>query len=186
MKQLNAKELALAEHDLAPDEVAIALQDIVSDVDAFVSDWFKRLSQSVVSPIQIPATNQQLLEKIEGFQQEKRQWEAEKTGAEQDIREKLDEISEAWLRLEAEQRRFLQTKESYAPTVPDYKTEREFVGNAAAGGLTSTMRGEGSCLDEQPLRQPLRDPIVNRPAKSTIQQFQRLRREIESSRPRLS
>ena len=186
MKQLNDQELGPGEHDLAPHEVAIVLQVIVSDVEAFVSDWFKRLTQSVVSPMLVPTTNQQLLKHIDDFQTKKRQWEERKTHAEEEIREKLEQISEAWLRLEAEQRRFLQTKESYAPTVPEYKAERESLGNVGAGDLTATMTSDGRCLNEQSLRPPLPDTSVNRSAKNTIQQFQRLRREIESSRPRLS
>lgn len=185
MKQANPQSLGPDDRSPTYDDVAFALQAIVSDVDVFVSDWFKRLKQAVVLPAQVPTTNQQLLKLIDNFQREKRQWEDDQTAAEEEIQKKVEEISEAWLRLEAEQRRFLQTKETYASNLPEHRAARESLENPGTSELTTSKTSDGRCLNEQPQRSPLLDTNVKRSAKDTVQQFQRLRREIESNRPGL-
>ncbi len=94
-----------------PDQIVDALQTIVSDVDAFLSNWFRRLDQCVESCPSGATPDAILQRRIEDFQNEKTRWEAQRNSDERHIQEQAQQLTEAWLRLEDEQRKFLQMKD---------------------------------------------------------------------------
>ena len=98
--------------DPDPAEIFAALQTIIADVDTFVAHWFEQIDRCV-EPSNAAETHDAILRKrVREFQREKRLWEARRETEQQELQEKADQLSQAWLHLEAEQRRFLQLKES--------------------------------------------------------------------------
>lgn len=155
-----------------------ALQDVISDVHMFVADWCQRLDHVVASYDPPPTVlgqpaDEDLHQRIQDFQQEKHQWESERDVAALQIQEKADQLTEAWLRLEDEQRKFLQIKESRLQTARD-RTPAEPV----------RSHGEDHANSDGPSPQRSMPAASNPSRADVVQQFQRLRREIESSRPK--
>ncbi|QDT07174.1 hypothetical protein K227x_55990 [Rubripirellula lacrimiformis] len=162
----------------ANDAVIASLQGVVSDVDDFMSSWLERLSQSDVLCQNPLTTDQRLRERIERFEREKSRWEDKRRCQEREIHQKLDQLSDAWLRLESEQRRFLQTKGSRHPIA---------VANNAAidDGVEKNpvpISGKQS-VNEQVSSPRSVEATASEARESAVLQFQRLRQEIEFNRP---
>lgn len=148
-------------HD-TPESIADSLRVVVADVETFVSDYLNRLSVAFENNRSKDRT-QKVYQSVEDFEQEKTRWEQYRMLQEKEIQRKFDQLTEAWLRLEGEQRMFLQTKD-----------QRESVqlssGNAKNENIrcTSTDASSGAHI---------------RSRESAVLQFQRLRQEIDASRP---
>ncbi|TWT83804.1 hypothetical protein CA13_52750 [Planctomycetes bacterium CA13] len=154
------------------------LQVVVSDVDQFLSCWLDRLSDTVVSHQPLPTTDPQLRKRIKDFQRQQAEWDNQRQCEELEIQRKLDEITQAWLHLEAEQRKLLQAKE-----LQMLGSQESSVSGDAVSAVTRTSPER---YESEPI--PSADSLssnVKHSSDTTVQQFQRLRREIESSRPHL-
>ena len=87
--------------------------------------------------------------------------------AEQRIREQVDLLTNAWLRLEDEQRTLLQSKQGLANELKARAVTPEF---SSASIL--------QCL-------PGRSQFPTKTEQSTVHEFERLRHEIQASRPNI-
>ena len=177
MNQSNAPVVDAENSEVAEDEIFDALQDVISDVDTFMAGWCKRFDQvvsSCASPAAVEANpaDANLHDRIKDFQQEQAKWEAKRKLEAERIQEQADQLTEAWLRLETEQRRFLQMKESHPLATPERRTD----------AVEQTRDRDRSAIDQQSTRRSV-TPNANPLREAAVRQFQRLRREIESSRP---
>ena len=87
------------------------LERLMADVESFLGDWLRRLEQlHAVSP----TPDAQLSNRMRELELEKSLWEAKRHRETRDIHEKAEELTKAWLRLEEEQRRFLQIRDARA------------------------------------------------------------------------
>ncbi len=161
------------------------LDTIVSDIDRFVLDWAQRLQQQLEVEDKTPKPDQRLRRQIEQFENEKSEWRLKRDQENERINEKLEQLADAWLHLEAEQRQFLQLKQNVhvqsieVTQQPQVSAGTDDVASASALASTSPR-----CVDAQePLAtsSKLQDPIT---AETAVRQFQRLRQEILSSRRR--
>jgi len=153
-----------------------ALQVITADVDQFLLCWLDRLSRTVVSQQPLPTTDSQLRERMREFRHQQAEWEEQRQREEQEIKRKLDEITAAWLRLEVEQRKLLQAKELQVHEAQTNGVYGEAVSAAATAYSENSESEQVSSVD-------FLSPNANQRTETTVLQFQRLRREIESSRP---
>lgn len=169
-----------------PHAVLDALQMILADVDAFMSAWFQRLEQQFVL-CEVPTTANELLnERVEEFQQRKSQWDSKRKREEQQIQEKVEQLTEAWLRLETEQRRFLQIKETHVPANSD-TTQRDSTGLTMPQANNDSKLEQSFSVDRGSINANTAAYNLadqgHRSREAAVRQFQRLRQEIESSRP---
>jgi len=159
-----------------PDAIANALLDVVDDVEKFLSDYVKRLlidgdnqpsqnwsgaDDSTVADAtwnRVESVNKSDMD----FEQEKNRWEQQRILQESEIQLKFEQLTEAWLRLEEEQRLFLQIKDQHM-SVP--------VGNG-----TNKSENPGVVTEEAD------SGCENQSRASAVLQFQRLRQEIGASR----
>ncbi len=84
---------------------------LIADVESFLDDWLQRLDQLQA----VSATpDAHLRKRIHDFELDKSQWEAKRKRETREIHEKAEELTKAWLRLEEEERRFLQIRDTRA------------------------------------------------------------------------
>lgn len=145
------------------DEIFDALELIIGDVHRFLQNFCERL-QHVPAPRQ---SDNDHSSEADSLAQEREQWEAKRARVEHKIREQLDLLAAAWLRLEAEQRSFLQMKEGLAFDVSN-RPEKKPLQASLETGLQTVPGGA---------KPP---PLL---PQSAIREFERLRQEIQSSRP---
>ena len=95
----------------SPADIVDELQAIITDVDAFLSNWFRRLEQGSLScdPTKIPDLI--LQKRFKELQNERVLLEAKRKSDERQTQEKAQQLTQAWLQLEEEQRKFLQMKD---------------------------------------------------------------------------
>ena len=95
----------------SPEDIVDELQAIITDVDAFLSNWFRRLEQGSLScdPTTIPDLI--LQKRFKELQNERVLLEAKRKSDERQTQEKAQQLTQAWLQLEEEQRKFLQMKD---------------------------------------------------------------------------
>lgn len=202
-----------------PDAIMEALQGVIGDVDTFLSDWCHRIGQKVSERDRTAMPEDKLRRCIGEFQKEKSLWEAKRDAEEQRIEEKAAQLSEAWLRLEAEQRALLQMKDSHSGSRDRSAGPPEpqpSVSQPAARAECPMQCPMNNGAATQPAYQPNPQPHYSQPApspasashygghveepsyygneaahapeppsgsrESAVRQFQRLRKEIHSSR----
>lgn len=162
-----------------PDRILDALEDVLTEFDEYVAAWFDRLDHTLAACESLPAPASEVVS-CEG---------------EKGLREKTDQLTAAWLRLEAEQRKFLQMSANYPNATRDLKS------------VSDAVEDELSEEPPQPIEQPAaprqiqkakpqpvqgqssrQSPGANlRPSRdAACQQFQRLKRQIRSNRPKSS
>lgn len=196
---------------MSPEDALDAIQDVVDDVDQYVLEWFKRLNDGLVVA-DAPAaatTDRELRTRIKEFREEKRQWEAKREVEQHELQEKMRQLTDAWLRLEDEQRLLLQRRESAGSNKekPTSRTsnrpERTSAPASGTEEVTFQDHREVAVQSESPaprVNSSIAPPSQPRPTGSdrnaspsasqatapndaAVRQFQQLRREIESSRP---
>lgn len=162
------------------------LQDVMDDMEAFLANWLTRVEQLQTASAMPDA---QLRRRFRELEQEKIQWEAKRNRETQDLHEKAEQLVDAWLRLEAEQRRLTQIRDAHGQPSRNVTTETS----------ESKVTPEADTEQVAPVQEmpqevavhkvpapaaPRRpSPTLCQPAcSSAIQQFQQLRREIETSR----
>ncbi|MEM7560428.1 MAG: hypothetical protein AAF394_15005 [Planctomycetota bacterium] len=175
-----------------PQAAAEQLRKLLSDVDAFLTHYCDRLDRKVEeiarqaqtrphtpdrqsAPVRTEQADSSAAMRELAEQQEL--WEAQKEQEELQIQQQLGLLQEAWLRLEEEQRSFLQTKEGFAATQGGTRTSSTPAA-APATEQTSTTR-------TQPIGRPSKPVSANNAAysSSAIDEFQRLKQEIHNLRP---
>lgn len=137
------------------ESVISELHQIADEVENFLVECCDELFTSIDHAQQLIARVAEHQPTSVTLDDEKAAWRKQRSMQEDELKRKFDLLSEAWLRLEEEQREFLMNKEklSYAPT-----------------SLASTQ-------DARP-----DDPV----SATAVEQFQKLREEMNRSRPRFS
>ena len=106
-------------------EIVDALQAVVCDLESFMTSWLGRVQQDLAS-INVSSEGGALKQRLQIFQEEKKQWEAKRQRELEEIEHKSNQLTDAWLKLEAEQRQLLQMqqrqrtpkRESVPPSIP--------------------------------------------------------------------
>ncbi len=191
--EMNMENQNTVSTELQPEAIVVALQAMVADVDGFLSSWLQRIDNSLALANLSPEADEQIRRRISQFQQEKQKWETKRNSEAQQIREQAEQLTEAWLRLEAEQRKFLQQTDPQvsSATIRTPPPKRENT-NANRTPLTTAQRatddnvrtdGGNPCPTDHQNMDHSSQERVNHSREIAVRQFQRLRREIESSRP---
>ncbi|MDG2223540.1 MAG: hypothetical protein P8L85_19315 [Rubripirellula sp.] len=167
-----------------------ALHSVVCDVEAFMTDWLER-AQCELAGVDTSAGNATLRRGFQGLQAEKRQWEAKRRCELEAIEEKANQLTDAWLKLESEQRQLLKNQDRQRG--PRRQATAEPVRMTVQEPVRMTVQ-EQSSPPAEPARQPIRRTTnsidaekrnCNRSIRSvndSVRQFQQLRREIEMTR----
>ena len=92
----------------SPEQIVDELQTIISDVDAFLSNWFRRFDQCAESCNPTTTPDVILQKRLKELQNERILLEAKRQSDERQMREKSQQLTQAWLQLEEQQRKFLQ------------------------------------------------------------------------------
>lgn len=100
--QRTMSELA-TEVEAPSHRLVAALQDVATEINQYLSEWRHRQQDAEESWLENPINDESLRRKILQFEQEKRQWQAELTAEQERLDEQARQLTEAWLRLEAEQ-----------------------------------------------------------------------------------
>lgn len=168
----------------APLQIIESLQSVLADVDRYLAQWSERLDQPPLreAPSIVPA--QRLQEQINDFQREQHEWTLQREREDAQIREKFEQLTLAWLHLEAEQRKVLQMKLARTTTAGE-------TSSTSASPLPTSVKGSRP----QPLSDGGHEATVNPPTvcdsigpqthpatDNAVRQFQKLRKEIQSNR----
>ncbi|WP_148080323.1 hypothetical protein [Roseimaritima ulvae] len=192
--------------DTAVREGIERLQQILTSVDTFLAGWWERYGNPAnvhphinhppiavpnelgtaspdTSPASTDAAKSSLAQRIAQFESEKSQWKAQRDSEAQRLAEKFDQLAKGWLHLEAERRTLLQTQQAQRSRRPSAR--KDIVGGHMPSDVASN--------DRQPFVQPSpvnpvqqnRVPLSGQTggrADEAVQQFQQLRRQIDSRR----
>jgi hypothetical protein len=176
-------------HDaVAPEAILGSLQTVISDVDLFLSNWCERFDRDIRPDQPSVAPDEPLQVCIEELKVERSNWEAKRKCEARQLEEMANQLTEAWLRLEAEQRSFLQMKEMHlSPHARQPSSDSVAGGAGESPVLDHRVAFESNSVSraEPPKktnRVPTRPGAVSK-SQNSIRQFQQLKREIESSRP---
>lgn len=132
-------EPEFGDSEVTPERILEAIQEVVADVGAFLSDWVHRVDQRAASRCEPVTPDALLRERMEEFQSMKSYWEAKRTSEEQRLKEKADQLTAAWLRLEDEQRAMLQARESQGGSIRERSIapQQAVAANAVAASQTA-------------------------------------------------
>jgi hypothetical protein len=201
MHQSNSQPNPAGDPDVAPGRIVDALHDVVSDFDEFVCDWFERLDQSIIAceatpapaPAPAPAPvekapDKQVSKELGELQKEKTRWESTRDSATGEIQDKAELLTEAWLRLESEQRKFLQITSANPHATREIHPAAEAPAREPVAAAPSSKTRGDAAQPQQPIKTESPLPAAaansNSSREAALLQFQRLRREIDSSRPK--
>jgi hypothetical protein len=167
-----------------PIEIVDALQSMLTDVDGFMVNWFQRLNHQLELDASDSTPDQKLRVRIEEFRREKNEWKLKRDREEEHIKAKFQQLTDAWLNLETEQRKLLQLKnarpsatfESPSPSVPPPTVVTETSIAQPAEVVTKVESSESN------LPFPSQVSQESVPTENAVRQFQRLRQEIQSRR----
>jgi hypothetical protein len=155
-------------HDSPPigstQDIFDQLDSVIGDIHGFLSNFCERLQRLTAEPVATQGDSHA----GDTSPEAREEWEAKRARTEQKIRDHVELLSDAWLRLEAEQRNLLQTKEGLAVDLPS-RADKNSV--AAVGGVGAARQSVSSISNPPQLRQ------------SAVREFERLRQEIQLSRP---
>ena len=188
---------------MSPGDAIDALQDVVEDFDRYALAWFQRLSDGLVSENSMSASDRELRARVREFREEKRKWQAKREVQHEEIQESMRLLTEAWLRLEDEQRQLQQQRDAsespFKNKISQNGANRPTqVGNAGHAMVNSSATS--SCVPVNPgVTVPASNSVphatdresmssgtlcVSELSDAAVRQFQQLRIEIESSRLR--
>ena len=158
-----------AVRESAEADTVIALRQLMGEIEQFLSGFCNQIQRATAQSAVTTRPDAELQKQAEELQTLKQLWDAKRDAEEKRIAERAEELTQAWLELEAEQRRFLQIRDSHAGTPTRSEPE---VGTQISHPAEATpiSRSEESSVPRQ------------QPRESARQQFDRLRREIASSR----
>lgn len=173
---------------------------VMADVESFLEDWLRRLDQLHAIA---PSPDAVLRGRIREFELDRSQWEAKRNRETQDIHEKAAELTNAWLRLEEEQRSFLRSRDSKphlgrtntADAVShdaDRSNHEPVTETAPADESVSTDHRTPATAERRTavVQDPQEEPITRRTSPlqgqraraPAVRQFEQLRREIQTIR----
>lgn len=164
------------------EDVVGVLHRVVCDVETFMSDWLRRAQCELAASDPI-AGKETLRRGFQGLQAEKRQWEAKRQCELQAIEHKANQLTEAWLKLEAEQRELSKPKDK------QHRSRRPETAEP-----TQVIVHDLGPQSAEPPSQPTRRTTNSieaakrshsgsmRSMNDSVRQFQQLRREIEMTR----
>lgn len=159
--QLNQNDVESSHINFLPSEVTDGLETVIGDISAFLQNFcyrFEKISTESLATKVNPNKN-------DDSAKEREDWEAQRLVAEQMIREKIELLTDSWLRLEEEQRTLLQMKKGLAVELSTR------AGESTSGNVGSeTQRLPGSSHSS------------TKTVQSAVGEFERLRQEIRSSR----
>lgn len=193
---------------VAPSDAVDTLQSIITDVEEFLTDWAQRLDQCAATFQPDTSADAVLQKRVQEFKNAKSVWEAKRLAEERRIQEKANELTQAWLRLEDEQRALLQMKDPLSvsvtsPASTESSAARPAKLSAAESEVRDLTTGQSNGVpiptsdavatvsaEMNGIVAPVPIHAVNdqvfgksKSRARAEQQFQQLRREIESSRP---
>jgi len=179
-----------------PSEVLDGARDVVADIDQFLSTWLDRFDRHAERTELTAIPDEHLQRRIRELQWEQRQWETQRKTQQQVLDAKAKQLTDAWLRLESEQRMLLQSgkretpieripiREDKAPDEPNQCRQNSILQNPIREG------GAPSEPNETPigpsLALPIKPPRDVIPRDAAVLQFEKLKQEIESTRRQLS
>ncbi len=144
-------------------ELFDALELLIADINGFLRVFCEKLQREALEH-ECPRGH---LHDTDELFEEHEDWDVKRVHVEQKIREQVDLLEDAWLRLESEQRSLLQMKEGLA------------VGLANRGEMSTATVSRGTVL-----------PSVHDVSKTSAQsqlaavhEFEKLRQEIQAIRP---
>ena len=146
-----------------PQHIVDELEAVVTEIQDFLQDFCDRFEKLTAQASTSPdnATDKGDSDESSG------EWENKRKQAEQRIGEQVDLLTNAWLRLEDEQRALLQAKQGMANELKARATTFD-------GGSASRLQ----CL-------PGSSQFTANIEHSAVHEFERLRHEIQSSRPNI-
>jgi hypothetical protein len=167
------------------DDIVRALEAIVRDIDVYLSGWLRRLEEAVPVLSSAAKAATHLDSGNEAFQREKAAWETRRQEEVRRIEETAALLTDAWLRLEAEQREFLQCKDAQRGAARERVSSSPAIVEEPAPVIPASPGLEAiaeppACSEGETARVSAAPPGVQRPG--TIEQFRRLQQEIEQRR----
>lgn len=146
-----------------PQHIIDELEAVINDIQTFLQNFCDRFETLTTQASTLPIDFAEDDDSAESLDD----WEAKRVQAEQGIREQVELLTHAWLKLENEQRSLLQTKQGLAN---ELKARVTTFDDSSASLL--------QCL-------PGNSQFAVKPEHSAILEFERLRHEIQSSRPNI-
>lgn len=150
-------------YDRATEEIMGELSTLIGDIDRFLQGYCERAQRCAVEQPSIGAKVTPSLESTD----QRENWEKSRARVEERIREQVDLLANAWLKLETEQRAFLRMKERLAVDGSS-RGDASRNGDCIATTLKSVPGGARSPLPAQP---------------AAVDEFRKLRHEIQMGRP---
>ena len=174
-----------------PIRIAAELQGVVDDVNQFLSDWCRRLDQRVSTLSDTNTAPDAILQRrIDEFRREQRRQDSIRQAEQRDLQVRSESLAAAWLQLEAEQRAFLQMKATTTPAHVSRDATPTADPPRRAGPSAEPAAAEQHVAVDVPTSDsrvsaaiPQRPTSTPQTRDSAVRQFERLRREIEASRP---
>lgn len=160
-----------------------SLRGIVSEIEGFLDQWMQRFDKLLrrcgepaerAEPAEPDAAMRQRIEK---FDQEYRQWEEQRQRETEQLHEKAEQLTEAWLQLEAEQRAVLQAQASLK-----HRSRQPPTPSTARGDSPSNTAAAGSAAGAPPAaaETTISSSLSQQAA---VQQFELLRHELGNHTP---
>jgi chromosome segregation ATPase len=179
----------LTYNEATAEAILDALQDVITDIDQFMFDWMRRFDRCAQQTAATEKPNEQLRQRIKEFQAHQRQWESQRQAEQDQLTANANQLTDAWLRLEAEQRALLQTGNLNSQSPVTTHTDRqptERVPNDDVDQVRAECQSSVSQADyQQTTRVP--NPRVAMPREvisrdAAVRQFEILKNELLSSR----
>ncbi len=95
------------------DANAAELRRIASDIETYLSKWVVRSRRVIEHGLNATNSDVGISAQQQKFEEKQRKWEARRQREMDDVSDKAQELAAAWLKLESEQRQFLQMKEAW-------------------------------------------------------------------------
>lgn len=168
------------------EQIAGALQEVVGDIESFLSQWLRK-AQTELESAEIGSGGAALRKRLHDFQEEKKQWDAKRRHELTEIEQKANQLAEAWLRLEIEQRQILQSQDKPrsnrreltpppTPTLDCPQAENDW--HAPSAPSPEPNRRTTNSIDQSQPSQP----SAMRSLGDAVRQFEQLKREIAFTR----
>ena len=108
-------EPSMQSNSLPPNAGAEAdeLRKIATDIETYLGKWVVRSRRVIEHGRGSTTSDVAMSTQMQKFEEKQRKWEARRQREMDDIADKAEELTVAWLKLESEQRQFLQMKESW-------------------------------------------------------------------------
>ncbi len=157
----NGQQASTPPLGVCPQHIVEELEAVVNEIQTFLENFCERFETLTTQFSTLPAdfTDDDYSADALG------DWEAKRIQAEQSIRAQVDLLTSAWLRLEDEQRSLLQTKQGLA----NEQKARATTSHISSASMLQCLPGSLQ--------------TAAKTEHSAVDAFERLRQEIQSSRP---